>query len=92
VTVVINLARGRKASVAGRIVYVSQSVLGSSDPLDASETYGAEYLVRAEVQNKQDGDFWLVRPGMQATMTIRVSEPPLAAADASRQSSSVEQR
>ncbi|QDT01040.1 HlyD family secretion protein [Adhaeretor mobilis] len=63
VTVRVDLARGRKASFEGRIIYVSQSV--QSD---------GHYLVRADVANERAGDYWLIRPGLLASMTIHVSE------------------
>jgi len=67
VTVRVQLARGREASVTGRIVHVSQMVISR------------QYLVRAEVQNQRDGEFWLVRPGLDVEMTIHLSEPPVDA-------------
>ena len=67
VTVTAHLARGRKAAVEGRIIFVDQTVLSD------------EYRVRAEVQNQREGDFWLLRPGLDAEMTIHTSEPPVAA-------------
>lgn len=85
VTVRVNLARDREATVAGRIVYVSQNYLESSD----AETYGSEYLVRAEVQNRREGNFWLVRPGMPAWLTIHVNQPPVDAEQAAAQGARV---
>jgi len=85
VTVRVNLARDRQASVAGRIVFVSQNYLESSD----AETYGSEYLVRAEVQNRREGNFWLVRPGMSAWLTIHVNQPPVDAEQAAAQGARV---
>ena len=70
VTVVAHLARGRNAAVEGRIVFVDQTVLRGN------------YRVRAELQNQREGDFWLLRPGLDAEMTIHTSEPPLAASEA----------
>jgi HlyD family secretion protein len=67
VTVTAHLARGRKASIEGRVVFVDQTVLSD------------QYRVRAEVQNQREGDFWLLRPGLLAEMTIHTSEPPVAA-------------
>lgn len=69
VTVKVNLARGRQATVEGKVVYINQSVL--------PKTGGGIYLVRAEVQNQKVGDYWLVRPGLAAEMTIHVSRPPV---------------
>jgi hypothetical protein len=86
VTVRVHLARGRQAAVTGHIVYVSQNYLESADvgadTGAGAANYGAEYLVRAEVQNRRDGDFWLVRPGMPANLTIHVSQPPVETASA----------
>jgi multidrug efflux pump subunit AcrA (membrane-fusion protein) len=85
VTVRVNLARDRQASLAGRVVYVSQDYLESSD----AETYGSSYLVRAEVQNRREGNFWLVRPGMPAWLTIHVNQPPVDAEQAAAQGARV---
>jgi len=62
VTVQVDLARGQKMSVSGKIVYVSQMV--QSD---------GSYLVRAEVRNERKNNQWLLRPGVLARMTIRLS-------------------
>ena len=45
----------------GKIVFVSPLV----QP-------GGEYLVWAEVENKQENGHWLLRPGLTATMTIQL--------------------
>jgi multidrug efflux pump subunit AcrA (membrane-fusion protein) len=81
VTVVITLARGRQATVRGHVVFASQAVV------ESSEGY-SEYLVRAEVPNQRQGDFWLIRPGLTAKMTIHVNEPVVEAAT---QNASLEQ-
>jgi multidrug efflux pump subunit AcrA (membrane-fusion protein) len=73
VTVTVNLARGRQASVTGHIVYVSQNYIATG----RAETYLAQYKVRAEVQNRREGNFWLVRPGMPGNLTIHVSQPAI---------------
>jgi multidrug resistance efflux pump len=73
VTVRITLARGQEVAVQGRIIHVNQSTI------DTTSNY-AEYLVRAEIQNQRTGDFWLVRPGLPANMTIHVSQPAVTAA------------
>ena len=65
VTVKVKLARDREQLVKGRITHVSQTV---EPGLDA-------YLVRAEIQNERDGDYWKIRPGLPAEMTIHVSQP-----------------
>jgi len=54
-------ARGEKATLAGQIVFV--------DPLVNA---GGKYRVRAEVDNRQIGRQWLLRPGMTAEMKIRL--------------------
>jgi multidrug efflux pump subunit AcrA (membrane-fusion protein) len=65
VTVTVKLARDREATIPGRITYVSQTV---------EQGLGA-YLVRAEVENQRNGDYWLIRPGLPAQMTIHVNQP-----------------
>jgi multidrug resistance efflux pump len=72
VTVRLTLARNRQAAVEGRITYVDQIVSGTGD-------YGL-YTIRAEVQNQRHEGFWLVRPGLPASMTVHVNEPPVEAA------------
>jgi multidrug efflux pump subunit AcrA (membrane-fusion protein) len=61
VAVEVELARGRKATVRGKIVKVSNLV--RSDGV---------YNVRAEVANMQEHGVWVVRDGLPATMTIRL--------------------
>ncbi len=65
VTVKVRLAKDREVTLPGRITYVGQTV--------QAVTKG--YLVRAEIQNQRDGDYWLIRPGLSAEMTIHVSQP-----------------
>jgi multidrug efflux pump subunit AcrA (membrane-fusion protein) len=74
VTVKVRLARDREVTLPGRITYVGQTV----------QAVTKAYLVRAEIQNQRDGDYWLIRPGLSAEMTIHVSEPaePQARGDA----------
>jgi hypothetical protein len=67
VTVRARLARDREAAVTGRVTFVSQTVLRGN------------YLVRAEIQNQREGEYWLIRPGLDAEMTIHVSQPPVNA-------------
>ncbi|HEX6960919.1 MAG TPA: HlyD family efflux transporter periplasmic adaptor subunit [Lacipirellula sp.] len=69
VSVVANLARGRKASAEGRVVFVDQTVMSNF------------YRVRAEVDNQRDGDYWLLRPGLDAEITIHASQPPAPVAE-----------
>lgn len=65
VTVKVRLARDREATLPGRITFVSQTV----------EPGIESYMVRAEVKNQRNGDYWLIRPGLHADMTIHVSQP-----------------
>jgi multidrug efflux pump subunit AcrA (membrane-fusion protein) len=69
VTVRVRLARDREAAISGRVTYVSQTV----------QPVRGDYLVRAEVDNQRNGEYWLIRPGLEAEMTIHVSEPPVDA-------------
>jgi multidrug efflux pump subunit AcrA (membrane-fusion protein) len=64
-TLTVHLARGRTATATGRIVFVSQILIGEN------------YQVRAEFPNQRDGQFWLIRPGLEADMTIHLNEPPV---------------
>ena len=61
VTVDAEMARGQKLRFAGKIVHVSPLV----QP-------GGDYLVWAEVENKQEKGNWMLRPGVTATMTIQL--------------------
>jgi multidrug resistance efflux pump len=61
VTVEVQLARGRKETVRGRITKVSSVV-----DLDG------KYAVRAEVPNREEHGTWLLRDGMVASMTIHL--------------------
>jgi multidrug resistance efflux pump len=73
VTLEIEMARGRKVQVDGRITYVS-SLLDMGD----------RYLVRAEVTNRQEYGRWLLRDGMTAAMTIHLNTGDAEAVDLSR--------
>lgn len=68
VTVTAHLARGRTASLEGRIVFVDQTVLLG------------KYRVRAEVQNVREAGYWVLRPGLDAEMTIHTNEPAVETA------------
>ena len=59
VKVSVGLARGRTETFEGQIVFVSPLVQA-----------GGEYLVRAEVINRQEDGQWLLRPGLEADMQI----------------------
>jgi multidrug efflux pump subunit AcrA (membrane-fusion protein) len=65
VTVKVRLARDRVVTLPGRITHVGQTV----------RAVKGDYLVRAEIQNQREGDYWLIRPGLLAEMTIHVSQP-----------------
>jgi membrane fusion protein, multidrug efflux system len=73
VTVEIEMARGRKEQLKGRVTYVSSMVR-----LDG------RYIVRAEVPNRQEHGRWLLRDGMTARMTIHLSTAGAGALDVSR--------
>ena len=59
VTVDVQLAGGRTARFAGKVVFISPLVQA-----------GDKYRVRAEVENRTENGSPLLRPGMSATMTI----------------------
>ncbi len=59
VTVSAVLARDRRESFAGRITFVSPLV----QP-------GGDYRVWAEVDNRRDGDQWLLRPGLEVEVAV----------------------
>lgn len=61
VNVIVTLARGRKETFPGKIVYVK--------PLIEA---GGQFLVRAEVDNRKQGDIWLLSPGLSAEMIIKL--------------------
>jgi multidrug efflux pump subunit AcrA (membrane-fusion protein) len=82
VTLTVTLARGRTASVPGHIVFVNQSLLESDE-------HYSYYLVRAEVNNEREGDFWLIRPGLPAMVTVHVNQPVV---EATNTGEDVEQR
>lgn len=64
VTVTVELARGKKAEFSGKVVYVNPTI-------NISGTSGT-FQVRAEVNNRQEGGFWVLRPGHIAEMTIQL--------------------
>lgn len=61
VTVEIELARGRKEQFKGQVVFVNPLVQA-----------GNRYRVRAEVENRQERDQWLLNPGSTASMVIHL--------------------
>ena len=60
-SVVVTLARGQRETFPGKIVYVKPLVEA-----------GGEFLVRAEVQNRQEDGVWVLSPGLNAEMTIQL--------------------
>jgi multidrug efflux pump subunit AcrA (membrane-fusion protein) len=60
VSVVVKFA-GQTETFPGKIVYVKPLVEA-----------GGEFLVRAEVQNRQENGIWLLSPGLNAEMTIQL--------------------
>jgi len=73
VTVEVDMARGRKEQATGRITYVSPMM-----------ELNDSYIVRAEVANRQEHGRWLLRDGMQVTMTVRLNTAGAGALDVSR--------
>jgi multidrug efflux pump subunit AcrA (membrane-fusion protein) len=61
VTVEVEMARGRKETVPGRITKVSSIIRGDG-----------MYNVRAEVANREEHGSWMLRDGLPATMTIHL--------------------
>ena len=61
VRVSIRLARGKTESFQGKITFVNPLVQA-----------GGEYRVWAEVVNRMEGSQWLLRPCLEADMTIDV--------------------
>ena len=61
VSVEVKLARGQTQTFPGKIVYVKPLVEA-----------GNEFLVRAEVQNRKENGAWVLRPGLNAEMTIQL--------------------
>jgi multidrug efflux pump subunit AcrA (membrane-fusion protein) len=61
VQVVVTLPRGRQETFPGKIVFVKPLVQA-----------GGEFLIRAEVQNRKEGNSWILRPGVNVEMTIQL--------------------
>jgi len=59
VKVRVELARGERHEFVGRITFVSPLVQA-----------GGDYRVWAEVDNRREKDQWLLRPGLEAEMTL----------------------
>jgi len=66
VTVKVSLARGRVAEVKGQVSYVSPVVQA-----------GGEYRIWADVENRKEHGFWVLRPGLDATMTVHLDQPAM---------------
>lgn len=64
VTIVATQARGAKQSLTGKVVYVDQTVSVSKD-----------FSVRAEIENRRENGYWVVRPGQPVEMTIHTTQP-----------------
>ncbi len=61
ITATVELARGRRETFQGKVVFVSPLVEA-----------GGEFRVWAEVLNRQQNDDWLLSPGLAAEMTIHL--------------------
>jgi macrolide-specific efflux system membrane fusion protein len=59
VKVAVELARGQKREFTGKITFVSPLVQA-----------GGDYRVWADVDNRREQDQWLLRPGLEAEMTL----------------------
>lgn len=59
VTVTVQLARGKAERFTGKITFINPLVQA-----------GNHYRIRAEVENRQRQGHWLLRPGMNATMSV----------------------
>ena len=59
VIVTVQLARGRVERFTGRVTFISPLVQA-----------GNRFRIRAEVENRQHKGYWLLSPGMTATMTV----------------------
>lgn len=59
VSVRVELAHGRTEVFQGRVVWVKSQIESTGD-----------FRIRAEVFNRSENDFWLLRPGETAEMTI----------------------
>jgi macrolide-specific efflux system membrane fusion protein len=61
VRVTFEMAGGRRVELPGQIVFISPEAQA-----------GNKHRIRAEVQNRQEQNEWLLRPGMSVQMTISV--------------------
>jgi multidrug efflux pump subunit AcrA (membrane-fusion protein) len=60
VTITLDLPNRKSATFSGTVVFASEIVEA-----------GMQFLVHAEVQNRQANGFWLLRPGLTVQMTIQ---------------------
>ncbi len=72
VKIVVQRQRGQAEEFAGKIVFVN--------PLVES---GGNYRVWAEVENRRRDGRWVLRPGMEAQMTVELAQPVAARHDRS---------
>lgn len=63
VTITVELSNGRRESFPGKIVFVSPLVEA-----------GMQFLVHADVTNRQENNYWLLRPGLPADMAIQLKK------------------
>jgi len=61
VTVTVTLAHDRQEKFQGKVIFVNPLVEA-----------GGEFRVRVEVLNRKENEFWLLRPGQTAEMTIHL--------------------
>jgi hypothetical protein len=66
VSIRATLERGRVERFTGKIAFVHP------------EQSGGDYLVWAEVDNRQQGDQWVLRPGLHVDMAIHLAAPEVA--------------
>ena len=59
VQVLVTLAGGGQKTVPGKVIFVDPNIQA-----------GGQFLVRAEVQNIEDGDAWLLCPGLSAEISV----------------------
>jgi hypothetical protein len=62
VTVQVTLPGGRNAEFQGKIIFV-ESEIGVAD---------SSFWVRAEVENRKENGQWVLRPGMEANMLVKI--------------------
>ncbi|REJ70678.1 MAG: HlyD family efflux transporter periplasmic adaptor subunit [Planctomycetota bacterium] len=60
VTITVKLDGDRERTFDGKIVFASSETTG-----------GGEFRIAAEVENVQEDGLWVIKPGQQATITIR---------------------